>query len=184
MRLDPLTRFLVSVLPDRYRDDIAGDLLEEAATIIAPRSGQDAASRWIRVQLIKSVFGTLRLHLRQTEDDDMTSFRWVSAGAILLVGMLQDWDSGVLSAPPVIAVIVVAALTVAVIGVFIAHDGIRFGISLAVLGLLLFARFTSPVNLPELGIIGIPVFVVLVIVPHFVKQAKRGHGPAGPGASA
>jgi hypothetical protein len=184
MTLDPFTRFLISVLPDRYRDDIAGDLLEEASTIIAPRVGSDAARRWIRVQLIKSIPATLRLHLRQTEDDEMKSFRLISAAVIALVGALQAWDSGVFSAPPAIAGIVITALALAVIGAFIAHDGVRFGIAMAVLALLFLARFTSPVRLPDLGIIGIPVFIILVIVPHFVRQSKRGQGPAGPGASA
>jgi hypothetical protein len=184
MTLDPLTRFLVAMLPDRYRDDIAGDLTEEALTVIVPQAGEDAARRWMRMQLVRSLPGTMSLHIRQREDDEMKSFKWVSVAAIVSVGMLQAWDSGVLSAPPMIAAIVIVAIALGVAGVFIAHEGIRFGVAVAVIALLFLARLASPVSLPELGLIGIPVFLVLVLVPRFVAQAKRGQGPPSPGAPA
>lgn len=184
MTLDLLTRFLVAMLPDRYRDDIAGDLTEEALTVVAPEAGDEAARRWMRMQLIRSLPGTMSLHIRQREEDEMKSFKWVSVAAIVSVGMLQAWDSGVLSAPPLIAAVVVLAIALGVAGVFVAHEGIRFGIAVAVLALLFLARLASPVSLPELGLIGIPVFLVLVLVPRFVAQAKRGQGPPSPGAPA
>ena len=184
MTLDLVTRFLVAALPDRYRDDIAGDLAEEASMLIAPQSGEDAARRWMRMQLVRSLPGTMSLHIRQREDDEMKSFKWISVAVIATLGMLQAWDSGVLSAPPLIAAIVIVALALGITGVFIAHEGIRFAIAVAVLALLFLARLASPVSLPELGLIGIPVFLVLVLVPRFVAQAKRGQGPPSPGARA
>jgi hypothetical protein len=184
MTLDPLTRFLVALLPDRYRDDIAGDLTEEALTVVAPKAGDDAARRWMRMQLIRSLPGTMSLHIRQREDDEMKQTKWIAAAAIASIGMLQAWDSGVLSAPPMIAAIVIAAIALGITGVFIAHEAIRFGIAIAVFALLFLARLSSPISLPELTLIGLPVFLILVLGPRFIAMTKRGQGPRGPGAPA
>ena len=172
------------MLPDRYRDDIAGDLTEEALTVIAPQAGDAAARRWMRMQLVRSLPGTMSLHIRQREDDEMKHAKWIAAVAIGAVGMLQAWDSGVLAAPPMIAAIVIAAIALGITGVFIAHDGMRFGIAIAVFALLFLARFASPTSLPELTLIGFPVFLILVLGPRFMAMSKRGQGPPGPGAPA
>lgn len=180
----PLTRFLIATLPDRYREEITGDLFEEAITIVAPQSGDIAARRWIRAQLIHSLPGTISLHFRQREDDQMKHAKWIAAALIVLMGALQAWDSGVLAAPPTIMAMVVVAIAIGLAGVFIEHDGIRFGIAVLVLAILFTARMISPVRLPELSLVGMPIFLILVLGPRFVAMAREKNGTKGPGAPA
>jgi hypothetical protein len=179
--LDPLSRFLIATLPDRYREEIAGDLIEEALASVAPEHGEAAARRFIRGQLVRSLPATMTLHLRQREDDDMRHAKWIAAAAIVFVGVLQAWDSGILAAPPMIAALVAFAIAIGLVGNFIEHEGIRFGIALLVLVMLFVARILSPVRLPELSLVGLPIFLILVLGPKFLALRK---GPKGPGAAA
>lgn len=180
----PVARFLIATLPDRYREEITGDLFEEARTIVAPQSGNVAARRWVRAQLFHSLPSTMSLHFRQREDDDMKHAKWIAVGLIVLMGALQAWDSGILAAPPMITAMVVIAIAMGIAGVFIEHDGIRFGIAVLVLAVLFTARMISPVRLPELSLVGMPIFLILVLGPRFMALAKNKANPPGPGAAA
>lgn len=182
--LRPVDRFLISVLPDGCRDGIAGDLIEEARMIAADGAGVKEGRRWIRAQLIKSLPGVVSLHFRQKEDDGMKHAKWFAAVVVVALGALQAWDSGVLDAPAGIGALVAIAIAVGVAAIFIEHEGIRFGVALLVLGLLFLARAISPVNLPELGLAGLPIFLVLVFGPRFMKLRQQQQGPRGPGAAA
>ena len=180
----PVVRFLIASLPDACRDEVAGDLIEEATSIVAPASGNAAAKRWLRSQLFSSMPAMISLHFRQKENDEMKYAKWIGAALIVLMGTVQAWDSGVLAAPPMIGAIVVIAIAAGLAGVFIDHDGIRFGIAVSVFALLFAARMLSPVSLPELGLIGMPVFFILVLGPKFLALRNEKRGPRGPGAPA
>ena len=114
----------------------------------------------------------------------MKHAKWIAAAAILAVGLLQAWDSGVLDAPVWIAGIVLFAIALGIGGVFTSNELVRFGIALLVLALLLVARILSPIRLPDLGLVGFPIFIILVLGPRFMAMAKAKHPPRGPGAVA
>lgn len=105
---DVLARLLVFVLPSQHSEELVGDLIEEARTFIAPASGAGAARRWLLVQLASSLPHMLSLHLER--ELKMNRGKIWGALAIVLMGALQAWDSGVLRAPPAIGLLVVLAL--------------------------------------------------------------------------
>ncbi|MEO8192956.1 MAG: hypothetical protein ABI681_03825 [Gemmatimonadales bacterium] len=176
-------RLMIEFLPDGYRDDMVGDLLEEASAVIAPRDGMPAARRWLRAQLMTSVPRMFALHFRQKEDG-MKHARWIAAAAIVVVGVLQAWDSGILAAPPLIGAMVVIAIGIGIAALFTENDAIRLGAAALVFVLLFAARIASPVRLPELTLVGLPVFLILVLGPRFLALAKQKNGPPGPGTAA
>ena len=176
-------RFMISLLPDAYQADMAGDLIEEASVIEA-KSGSPAAKKWLRSQLVRSIPSVVSLHFRQKENDEMKYAKWIAAAALVLFGAVQAWDSGILNAPPLIGAIVAIAIAIGVSGLFVEHEGIRFGIAVLVLVMLAAARIMSPVRLPELALVGFPIFLVLVLGPKFLALRKEKSGPRGPGAPA
>jgi hypothetical protein len=180
----PGVRFCLSLLPVPYADVLAGDLIEEATMFVAPSSGQTAARRWLRRQLFKSVPALVSLHFRQKENDEMKNAKWIAALALVVIGALQAWDSGVLDAPLWIGVMVAAAIAMGVAGLFLEHEGIRFGIGVVVILILFTARMVSPVRLPELSLIGFPIFLMLIFAPRFIAMSRQKNGTKGPGAAA
>ena len=180
----PGVRLCLSLLPVRYTDAIAGDLIEEATTIVAPASGHGVARRWLRGQLLRSVPALVSLHFRQKENDNMKHVKWIAAIALVAIGSVQAWDSGVFSAPAGIAALVAVAIAIGVAGLFVEHEGIRFGIAVIVFVVLFAARILSPVRLPELTLIGLPVFLMLVLGGRFRAMARQKNGTKGPGAPA
>jgi hypothetical protein len=182
-RLGAGTRFLVAFLPESVRAELTGDLIEEAYTIIAPEHGDRAARRWAGAQVLRSMPRLLSLHFKQKEDDEMKHAKWIAAAAIVMLGILQAWDSGILAAPPMIGAMVVVAIAIGLAGVFVENEAMRLGIAAVVFVLLLAARLLSPVRLPELTLVGLPVFLILVLGPRFMEMARK-RGPRGPGAAA
>ncbi len=173
--LRQMDRIIIALLPDACRDAIAGDLVEEA-THIASTSGSRDARRWIRAQLIRSLPGVVSLHFRQKENG-MKHAKLI-APMLVVLAAVQAWDSGILNAPIFIGILVALAIAVGVAGVFIGHEGIKFGLAILVLILLFAARLLSPVRLPELGLVGFPIFMVLVLGPKLLPKARRTGGPS------
>ncbi len=182
--IGPVGRFLIASFPDGCREAVAGDLIEEASSIVLPASGPVAAKRWLRAQLVRTIPGMLSLHFRQKENDDMKQAKWIAAGALVIIGAVQAWDSGVMAAPLWITAMVAVAIAIGVAGVFVDHEGVRFGIGVAVLAILFAARMASPVNLPELSLVGFPIFIMLIFGGRFLAMRREKRGPRGPGAAA
>ena len=168
-----INQVLAGFLPDRYRDEIVGDLIEQS---LSPRQ--------MMIELLVSDAALLSMQFRQSEDDNMKHAKWIAAAAIVVVGALQAWDSGILAAPPLIGAMVVVAIAIGIIGQFLENDAIRLTIAALVFILLVTARIVSPVRLPELTLVGIPIFLILVLGPRFVALAKEKNRPPGPGAAA
>lgn len=166
-------RALAEFLPDKYRDEIVGDLVEQALS-----------TRQMMVELLVTVAALLPVHFQQRESDDMRHAKWFAAAAILVVGILQAWDSGILAAPVWIAAIVVIAIALGIVGLFMENDVFRLTIAALVFVLLLTARIVSPVRLPELTLVGLPIFLLLVLGPRFAALAKDKKRPRGPGTAA
>jgi hypothetical protein len=175
----PIARAFAALLPDAYSDDILGDLVEQASRDIAPTRGISAAQRWITLQIVTSFPSMMSLHFRQEDDPQMKHAKWIAAVVIVVMGALQAWDSGILAAPMGIAAMVVVAIGIGVAGLFVQSEGLRFALALVTLVLLFVARLLSPVRLPELGLVGIPVFLLLVLGPRFAALRRPPASGAG-----
>ena len=167
------SRLLVELLPEKYRDDIAGDLIE-----------QSVSTKRMNSELAAAVVRLFPLNFTQREDDDMKHAKWIAAAAIAVVGLLQAWDSGILGAPAWIAALVVLTIALGIAGLFTENEPIRLSIAAIVFILLFVARVASPVRLPELTLVGLPIFLLLVLGPRFMGLAKAKSPPRGPGTAA
>ena len=67
---------------------------------------------------------------------------------------------------------VVLAIGVGLSGLFVSSEGLRFGAAVLSLVLLFLARILSPVRLPELALVGFPIFIILVLGPKFAALRK------------
>lgn len=168
----PLASVLAALLPDAYSDDMMGDLIEQASRDIEPTRGARAARRWIAMQIVAAVPSMMSLHFRQEDDPQMKHAKWIAAVVIVVMGALQAWDSGILNAPIGIAAIVVVAIGVGIVGLFIRSELLRFVLAVLCLVLLFVARMLSPVRLPELGLVGFPIFILLVLGPRFAALRR------------
>ena len=166
-------RVLIGLLPEKYRDEIAGDLIEQC---VSPQT--------MNAELVMAVLRLVPLNFRQREDDDMKHAKWIAAAAIVVVGLLQAWDSGILGAPAWIAALVVFAIALGIAGLYTGNEPIRLSIAAIVFILLFVARIVSPVRLPELTLVGLPIFLLLVLGPRFMGLAKAKSPPRGPGTAA
>ncbi|HVF40243.1 MAG TPA: hypothetical protein VM939_10110 [Gemmatimonadaceae bacterium] len=175
-------RALVRVLPPHRRDELVGDLMEEAATEIEPTSGRDEARRWILTQLVHATPHLVVRHFKR--EAEMDNAKLIGAAAIVGVGALQAWDSGILNAPIWVGAMVVLALTIAVTALFSTSGAVRLGAAITAFALVAAARILSPVHLPELTLIGLPIVLVLLIVPQFIAKSKSRQGPQPPAAQA
>ena len=95
--------------------------------------------------------------------------RWVWAGICVVIGALQAWDSGVLTAPAGIQAIVALAIAVPAATVVMTPNYGRQAVSIAAaFALLTVARMASPIALPTLHIVAF-VPAVLVFFSHLVR---------------
>ena len=163
---------LSEFLPARYRDEIVGDLIE-----------QSLSARQMMIELIVTIAALLPMQFSGSEDDKMKHAKWIAAAAILVLGALQAWDSGILNAPLIIGAMVVFAIAIGIIALFIENEMIRLTLAAIVMALLFAARIMSPVRLPELTLVGIPILVILVFGPRFMALAKEKNPPRGPGTA-
>jgi hypothetical protein len=171
--MSPVNRVIAEFLPDRYREEIVGDLIE-----------QSMSTRQMTIELLVSVAALLPMQFQQSKDDKMRHAKWIAAAAILVVGVLQAWDSGIISAPPMIGLMVGFAIGIGIIGLFIENEAARLTIAALVIVLLFLARIMSPVRLPELTLVGVPIFLILVLGPRFMALRKAKDSPQGPGTAA
>ena len=168
-----VNRALSEFLPEKYRDEIVGDMIEQS---LSPRQ--------VMIELLVTVPALLPMQLRLGEDDKMRHAKWIAAAAVVVLGALQAWDSGILNAPPMIGAMVAVAIVIGIVGLFMENEAIRLTIAGVVFVLLITARMISPVKLPELTIVGIPIFLLLVLGPRFMALAKERNRPQGPGSAA
>ena len=181
MKLTRMGELMSDLLPERYRDEIVGDIIEEARL---HDESDHARSRRINAELARSIPSLFTLNFQKNEDESMKHAKWIAGAAILVFGFVQAWDSGILAAPPWIGGMVAFAIAIGLAGLFTTNDFIRFGIAVMVFVLLFVARILSPVNLPELGLIGMPIFLILVLGPKFLALSKEKNRPQGPGTAA
>lgn len=144
-----LLRFLI---PGSRREEVLGDLLEEANHYVLPERGRRRAHVWFWREVITS--SPHMIARRIAWEAEMNSRRWIVAATILVVGLLQAWDSKVLDAPVWVgAVVLIAVLIPAIVG-FVTARKEHFAYAVVVSFVLLFAvRIASPTPLPGLGLV-------------------------------
>ena len=140
-----------------------------------------SARRWLWGQLLRSTPHMLRVHL--TRELTVKNEKLWGTAAILVMGSLQAWDAGVLGAPAYIAALVALAITIGITALLLTEGmGTRFIASGVAFALLFGARMLSPIPLPELGLVGFIIVMILVCAPG-MRAAKR-NGPQGPTSAA
>jgi hypothetical protein len=81
------------LLPEGRREEFVGDLIEEAGTVVLPRRGRSAALRWFWWQAVTSASP---MHVRRcAREVGMHRQRWIMVLAILVLGSIMAFDSGV-----------------------------------------------------------------------------------------
>ena len=79
------------LLPAGRREEFVGDLIEEAETVVLPRSGHKAALRWFWWQAWTSASP---MHVRRcAREVGMNRQRWIVVAAILTLGLLMAMDA-------------------------------------------------------------------------------------------
>lgn len=101
-----LLRVLERMAPPDRREELVGDLLEEA-DLRGRAVGARRAHRWLRGECLRCLPSILSLRFRR---DPMTRLRWLLAPLALVIATLQAWDSHVLAASPRVGVLVATSI--------------------------------------------------------------------------
>ena len=168
-----MLRVLSAFLPDKYREEIVGDLVEQS---LAPAK--------MRKELALSVIHLFPIHIRQSKEDPMKHAKLIASAAVLVMSLLQAFDSRILDAPVWIGLMVYAAVIIGIAGLFIANNAVRLAVASLVFVLLVTARIASPVSLPQLMLVGLPIFLILLLGPRFMGLGKEKNQSSGPGSPA
>jgi hypothetical protein len=103
-----------------------------------------------------------------------TKRQWLSAGVILALGLLQAWDSNTLEAGNTIALMLAAAVAVpAAAALITSRADVRWTAVAVTAGLVVGARITSPIALPESGLLILIAAFTLCVAPAILDAAKR-----------
>jgi hypothetical protein len=133
-------------MPTGRREELIGDLIEEAETIVLPRSGRRAARRWFWRQALSSASP---LYARRcTKEVDMNRWKWIVVALFLVAGPLMALDSDVLDgSAPIIGLVVLAIVIPAASGLLSGNLRVHAGAAMISTGLLFVARLASGIEL-------------------------------------
>jgi len=107
----PIARlFLKLAFPKKRREELIGDLIEEAETVILPERGRIKALRWFWWQAAESIPPLLAQNLRHRINT--SGARWAVALAILILGILMAADSGLFARDLLTIISVMLAIAV------------------------------------------------------------------------
>lgn len=109
--------------------------------------------------------------------------RWILAATVLLVGLLQSWDSDVFEAGPLQWILTGAGILVAASAALIAEG--RHAVLVAVplsAGLFLAARWLSETPLPGILVISVAAGALLLINDYIERREEREAGGERPPA--
>jgi hypothetical protein len=143
----PIARCFLSLLvPPGRREEFVGDLIEEAETVVLPRSGPKTARRWFWRQAVTSASPLYARHYHK--EVEMNRTRWIVVALLLVVGPLMALDPSVFGASPgAIALVVLAVVVPGLAGLVSGNLRVLAGAALASALLLLAARIVSGVEL-------------------------------------
>jgi hypothetical protein len=136
-------RLLGRAIPGDLREAFLGDLLEEAQRNARPSPAQWRLRLWLWTQVPGSL--PALLGLRITREGSMITRRLSAAALMIIMGMLQAWDSRVFQSSVWIIGMVVISMLLPVMAVLRSRHHDRFAWALAVTCIcLVVARFISP----------------------------------------
>lgn len=143
----PLGKSLLTLLlPTRHREEVIGDLIEEAETVILPRDGVAAARSWFWRQALASASP---LYGRQSEKEiNMNRWKWLTLVLLLVAGSVMALDPNVFGSTPLVIALVVVAILVPVSAALVSGNIHTLAGSAAVSAfLLLSARLVSGIEI-------------------------------------
>ena len=158
----PIGRCLLGFLvPPGRREEFVGDLIEEAETVVLPRSGRKAATRWFWRQALTSASPLYARHVHK--EVGMNRLRWLAVALLLIAGPLMALDPNVLGASPGTVALVVLAILVPALAILVSGNlRVYAGAALISAGLLLAARISSGIEIRWYAMAWI-FFIVLVV---------------------
>jgi hypothetical protein len=137
---------LALLLPTRRREELVGDLIEEAETVILPREGAATARRWFWKQAVSSA-SPLWAH-QSTQEINMNRWKWLTLVLLLVAGPLMALDPNVFGSTPFVIGLVAAAIAVPVVaGLLSGNLYTLAGAAVVSATLLLAARLVSGIEI-------------------------------------
>jgi hypothetical protein len=138
-----------------------GDLIEEAETVVLPRSGCRAAKRWFWRQALTSASPLYARHFHK--EVEMNRTRWIAIALLMVVGPLMALDSNIFGASlGTLAIVVLAILVPALAGLVSGNLRVYAGAALASAVLLLAARVSSGIEIRWYAMAWI-FFIILMV---------------------
>ena len=133
------------LLPGVRREEFVGDLIEEAETVVLPRSGRKAALRWFWWQAWTSASP---MHARRcAREVGMNRQRWLVVAAVLTLGTLMALDAdGFPASANILGLVAVAIAIPAAAGLLSGNLRIHAAAALLSSALLIAARLMSGVE--------------------------------------
>jgi len=166
------------LLPAGRRDEVVGDLIEEAETVVLPRRGRGAAVRWFWWQAATSASP---MHARRcAREVGMHRQRWIIVVAILILGPLMALDAGIANAPmKIIALVAMAIAVPAAAGLLSGNLRVHGVAALVATALLIAARLSSGIELRWYAIPWI-LFMLLLMNWRYERRIVSSGGAGGP----
>jgi hypothetical protein len=159
------------LMPTGHREELIGDLIEEAETIILPRDGRRAARRWFWRQAFLSASP---LYCRRwAKEVDMNRWRWIVVALLLVAGPMMALDSNVLDGSALVVGTVALAIAIpAFTGLLSGNLRVHAGAAIISAVLLLGARMASGIELRWYAM-GFIFFVILQINWRYERRFSR-----------
>jgi hypothetical protein len=169
------------LVPGEHRDEVTGDLIEEAETLILPRHGFAAARSWFWWQIAASAWPLLVRHW--TREIVRNPQRWLVAAAIVVMCTLMAIDGGLLTATTPAVVLATVAIAIPAVAGLLSGNIAVYAVAAVLSALLLMtARVLSPMELRWYAI-AFMAFVVLLFDWGY-EHRSRPSAPGGPGPAA
>jgi hypothetical protein len=161
---------LTLLLPTRCREELVGDLIEEAETVILPRDGAAAARRWFWRQAVASA-SPLWAH-QSTKEIAMNRWKWMTLVLLLIAGPVMALDPNVFGSTPLVISLVVLAIAAPVVAGLVSGNLYTLaGAAVVSATLLLAARIVSGIEIRWYAMAFI-FFVILRIGQIFERRLR------------
>jgi hypothetical protein len=159
------------LIPAFRREELVGDLLEEAEIVVLPSRGRRAARRWFWRQALLSASPLYAR--RMTKGMNMNRWRWLVVAVLLIAGPLMALDGGLLEGSAlVIGTVALAVAIPAAAGLLSGNLRTHAGAAIISAMLLLGARVASGIELRWYAM-GFIFFVILQINWRLERRLER-----------
>jgi hypothetical protein len=170
----PVARLVLwLLLPTGRRDELVGDLIEEAETRVLPDSDPVAARRWFWRQAVASA--SPLYSRRAAKEATMFRWRWFFIVVLLIAGPLMALDPNVFGAAPgVLTLVAMAVLIPAATGLLSGNVHVLAGSAVVSAVLLLVSRLVSGIEIRWYAMAFV-FFIILNLGRLFEKRYGRPH---------